>query len=111
MAINQTALDSSLQGSSVTIVGYGFNNGFARTGGGVKRIASTTLDGWNDQLVQTGNGSTGICYGDSGGPVIATMNGVDTIIGVNSFGALFCVDQANSTRPDTNLDFISQYVP
>jgi secreted trypsin-like serine protease len=111
MAINRTALDSSLQGSTVSIVGYGLSNGFTQTGGGVKRIATTSLDGLSDQFVQTGNGSSGICSGDSGGPVIATMNGVDTIIGVNSFGGLFCLGQSNSTRPDTNLDFISQYVP
>jgi secreted trypsin-like serine protease len=111
MAINRAPLDSSLQGSPVTIIGYGLNNAFQQTGAGVKRTASVSLAGWDDQFVQTGNFTTGICNGDSGGPVIAALNGVDTIIGVNSFGFLFCAGQSNSTRPDTNLDFISQYVP
>jgi secreted trypsin-like serine protease len=111
MAINRAPLDSSLQGSPVSIIGYGLDDGIGQKGAGVKRIATVSLDGWSDQFVQTGNSNAGICSGDSGGPVIAKMNGVDTIIGVNSFGFLFCLGQSNSTRPDTNLDFISQYVP
>lgn len=111
MAINRAPLDASLRGSPVTLIGYGLNDGTTQKGAGVKRMATVPLSGWDGQFVQTGTGSAGICNGDSGGPVIASLNGVDTIVGINSFGFMFCAGKASSTRPDTNLDFISQYLP
>jgi secreted trypsin-like serine protease len=111
LPVNRGALPSSLRNSNVRIVGYGLNNGFAQTGAGIKRTATTKLTSFDAKFVVTGTNRARICSGDSGGPVLATLNGVETIVGVNSFGFIFCLGTSSSTRPDAYNAFLDKYLP
>ncbi len=111
MPWNNAALPSELKGKNVRIVGYGLNDGVNQTGAGIKRTAATKLSKFDDLLVTTGGfGQNRICNGDSGGPILAILNGVETVIGVNSFGFAFCVGSGNSTRVDTYTAKIQSWV-
>ncbi len=111
MPINLEPLADSLTGADIHLVGYGLNDGFGQKGAGVKREAMVKLNSFDPTLLQTGNffGKT-ICSGDSGGPVLAQVNGVETLIGVNSFGIAFCIGPANSTRVDAYRVFIERFL-
>ncbi len=103
-------LEQSLVGKTVRLVGYGVTNGFNNQGAGVKRTVSTDLKSFDDKLVRFGALGRTICSGDSGGPVLMEVDGKETVVGVNSFGMLFCLTGASSTRVDSYLDFIGTYV-
>jgi secreted trypsin-like serine protease len=110
MPVNLKALDSAMNGAAATLVGYGLNDGFNQTGAGVKRTAQSTMK-FDDKFVKTGQffGAT-ICNGDSGGPILADINGTQTVVGVNSFGFIYCLGEASSTRVDTYSDWVSAYL-
>lgn len=111
LAFNLEALPASLTGTDVRLVGYGLNDGFGQTGAGLKREAVVKLNSFDTTLVQTGSffGRT-ICSGDSGGPVFATLGGVETVIAVNSFGIAFCIGPASSTRVDAYRTFVEKAI-
>ena len=92
------------------IVGYGLNDGFGQKGAGIKRTAKTKLTNFTDKLVTHGTWTQRICQGDSGGPVLAKVNGVETVIGVNSYGFIFCLGTSNSTRVDTYKSFVEGFL-
>lgn len=110
IAFNKAALTNALVGKPATLVGYGLSNGFQQTGAGVKRVLVAKLNKYDNLLVQTGSFNKGICNGDSGGPVLMTINNVQTVVGVNSFGMIYCIGTKNSTRVDKYIDFINQYL-
>ena len=110
IAWNKGALPSSLTGAKVHAVGYGLNDGFGQKGAGVKREADLKLNKFDSKLINTGGFGKTICSGDSGGPILAKINGVETVIAVNSYGFIFCIGASNSTRIDTYKTFIQQYL-
>jgi secreted trypsin-like serine protease len=109
---NADALPSSFNGSKVTSVGFGLSNGFQQTGAGVKREAEILLSRSNDKLLTIGQffGGARICQGDSGGPVLATIGGALTVVGVHSFGFIFCIGEGNATNVATYKEFVDREV-
>ncbi|HLU68751.1 MAG TPA: MYXO-CTERM sorting domain-containing protein, partial [Kofleriaceae bacterium] len=45
-----------------------------------------------------------ICQGDSGGPAFYQIDGVDTVIAVNSYGSNFCMNRSYGARTDSHAD-------
>jgi secreted trypsin-like serine protease len=108
LKINRSALSSL---PNARLVGYGLNNGQQQTGAGIKRTAEVPVASIDDKFVVTGSWfGTTMCSGDSGGPVLATVNGESVIVGVNSFGFIQCMGTGSSTRVDSYLSFVDQYV-
>jgi secreted trypsin-like serine protease len=121
---NRTALPQSMVGSPARIVGYGITDGndMMGTTAGTRRTAPTTLAHLSDLFVGLQDGSHGICEGDSGGPAFMTLNGVETVVGVTSFGFTGCpltadaqaiaagFEAGNDTRIDTYASFIDPWV-
>ena len=71
-------------------VGYGVT-GTEKEDSGTQRWGETTiLNIWSgDAIVEVGN-PTGLCFGDSGGPLFTRQNGKDVVSGVASFVAGEC---------------------
>lgn len=112
--LNHTALDSSLQGESLRIVGYGVTSGSDTTGAtaGTKRQVDMPVQSVSDLFINFDDGVHGICEGDSGGPALQTIYGVETIVGITAFGRSGCpVNQPQSdTRVDLYTTFIDGYI-
>jgi secreted trypsin-like serine protease len=106
----QSSLTDSMVGDPAYIVGYGVNNGWGGKGIGIKREATVKLNSYNDLFVKIGRWGKNVCSGDSGGPVIMDVDGDPTVVGVNSFGVRYCTSAASSTRVDSYLPFIEQWL-
>lgn len=109
---NTEPLTSAMKRRDVRIVGYGVSNGFDSKGetAGVKREANVKLNNFDEKLMQTGGWGGTICTGDSGGPAIMEIDGEATVVGIHSFGPIFCWGAGNSTRVDTFVDWLEPYL-
>jgi len=124
---NTKPLTKASNGQPLRITGYGLANGNEQIGiggggdkssAGIKRVAKTKQISVTDVTVEIGSkspigwiwGEANICSGDSGGPVLAKVDGVETIIGVNSYGMIGCIGSAHSTRVDVYADFVKKNV-
>jgi hypothetical protein len=111
LPINRTPLDASIVGQPARIVGYGqvvygtFND--------AKNSASTVVDSLgSDDTIMVGDSTRRSCVGDSGGPALVTLDGVETIVGVDSYTETSgCTQPANYRRPDLYTAFIDLYAP
>ena len=104
-------LEANPAGDTLVVVGFGVDNGFELTGGGVKRVAGLPITLVADDYVQAERRATSICYGDSGGPAFLSIDGVLTVFGVTRslFGP--CTGASQFTRVDTYaVDFVLPYV-
>lgn len=98
-------MDQSWIGRTFEAGGYGtMENGRM----GTRKFTAEPLVSLNgDTLTIDGEGRHGVCFGDSGGPVMAIANdGTVRIAGVLSNGDGSCVGRDNFTRVDTYRDFI-----
>jgi secreted trypsin-like serine protease len=113
LPFNKAALPGNEVGKSVRLVGFGTNT-HTGAGAGTKRVATTAVDALNALLVQIGSSNKQTCHGDSGGPAFQVINGVETIVGLTSFGTDFsqtqqCFNGGVDTRVDAVNAFISQF--
>ena len=107
-----TPMDS-MKGQPITFVGFGATNGYNRSGEGTKYKVTLTIDEiWSQGFWNHVTGSTvkNTCVGDSGGPGLVTVNGVETIVGLVSSGDEYCQQDGYNTRVDTNADFLAAMV-
>ena len=109
-------LSSASKKEALTIVGYGAD-GFLRGGGhpvpdyklvrnvGNSRISKLERAGFNLRM------SSGICFGDSGGPIL--LGDTDVVVGISSFvNNANCTGNAFAYRVDTaeSLAFLAPYL-
>jgi V8-like Glu-specific endopeptidase len=107
---NQQPMSPSMTGGRVRLVGYGLSSGTMMVDtSGVRRQATTTLDDFDNMLLHIGNDMVDTCSGDSGGPAFMTIGGVETIVGVTSFGNQNCTGGGYDTRIDEYASFINQF--
>ena len=114
LPVNKSALGSSNLNSPVRLVGYGVNT-HDDAGAGIKRSVTTSLAAIDPQLIQVGSSEQQTCHGDSGGPALQRLNGVETVVGVTSFGydesaSSVCFGGGYDTRVDVYHNFISAHL-
>jgi hypothetical protein len=110
LPFNKSAVDQSMIGQPVRLVGYGASDGTTLNGAGVKRQVTTVLDDFDPLLLHVGVTGMEGCEGDSGGPAFMTINNVETIMGMTSFGNQNCTQGGYYTRVDDYMSFINQYM-
>jgi len=98
----------------VRIVGYGANVARSRgdDGFGVKRELTTRVAKVDRDFVKVGKPGQTACKGDSGGPALMTIDGVETIVGLDSYSDAEgdCTEGEFYQRVDTEAAFIAQYL-
>ena len=106
VAANQRALNDDDLGTALQAGGYGETYDSSREG---RWFATVYLDEILDyEIIVDGRGIQGICYGDSGGPVIFESNdGAHVIMAVESHGDSSCVDNDWMTRLDVVADWLA----
>jgi hypothetical protein len=110
MPYNRSEITAAHDGQPVRIVGYGVSNGIEQSGAGIKRQATAPLTDHDDLLLHIGDTFTTTCQGDSGGPAFMNIDGVPKVVGITSFGFIYCLFGGYSTRVDRYLSFIDPYV-
>jgi MYXO-CTERM domain-containing protein len=110
-------------GIEVTMVGFGVSNTATQSAGtefvltNKKSVACSTFGAGigaipDDTFIcyDQRNGS-GKCSGDSGGPSFAMIDGVQTLVGVTSFGDQGCTQMGADMRVDAGKQFILSNAP
>jgi secreted trypsin-like serine protease len=111
---NTVALGSANLSAPVRVVGCGANS-HNNTGAGTKRTVTTTVASIYSLFVKIGTSNQQTCHGDSGGPALQKLNGVESVIGVTSFGSdrsttNVCFGGGYDTRVDEYADFIESHL-
>jgi secreted trypsin-like serine protease len=105
--INTTPLDASYVGQSVHVVGFGATANPTEPEF-TKMQVDVPITGITADYIQTG---PAICSGDSGGPAMLTLSGVQVVAGVTSTHSIqACGGQANFVRVDLYASWIQQQV-
>ncbi|MFF9847328.1 trypsin-like serine protease [Streptomyces litmocidini] len=111
--LNSTAFLAAGYGTQEAERGPG---GQTHPGGGVRMKAPVSFDALNDAWVRLAmtapQGNGGACYGDSGGPNFATLNGKLTLVATTITGDTPCYATNVTYRLDTTgaRDFLKPYV-
>ena len=98
MPVVGAATDPSAPGLAVTALGYGLSGPPPGTSDTRRRRIGLTLGTVSSTELTLDVSSGGPCSGDSGGPVLADVGGVETIIGVSSYGDASCESFAVAGR-------------
>jgi V8-like Glu-specific endopeptidase len=117
MPWNTNTDPSTMQGQSIRFVGYGSTGSTSPndTSAGTKRTVTSSLSRVLDRLLEFDDSRHNTCEGDSGGPALATIDGVETIIGVTSYGLQDpqtgnCAGGGFDTRVDLYQDFVQPFI-
>jgi uncharacterized protein (TIGR03382 family) len=111
------AIDPSIIGQSARLVGYGEADPTDASSDGVRRSGSTTIAKLDDHEVITADQLPSGCEGDSGGALLTTIDGRETVVGVISHGTAIenCAGTSITERTDIETDFLdpilAQYDP
>jgi secreted trypsin-like serine protease len=112
--IRRTPITSALVGSSVRLVGFGQSTrrSSANDGSDTRRTVTTTLRGLDGNLVRIGTTGHQACDGDSGGPALLAVDGVETLVATDDLSAtdVNCAGGDLYQRVDLHLDFIDSYL-
>jgi secreted trypsin-like serine protease len=94
------------KGTTVTLVGYGIDDGVKQTGSGILRQTEVAVEtpvlGQTEVLLNQKQGK-GACHGDSGGPAYVLNKGQVQLFGVTSRGALDKKNDCSQYSIYTNL--------
>ena len=101
-------------GESAVVAGWGTDG--VSAGSGTLRAGNLTVTRVTLTQIEAAfsDSASGVCYGDSGGPLLASSSGVWAVAGVTSKGTPGCMSGANSWANVYNSSiksFILKYVP
>jgi hypothetical protein len=103
----QSELSADWVGQSVELSGFGVTD--ARQLGSRFFASEEIADIETDWIVVASpTSSSGACRGDSGGPVLATVNGQVVVLGTLDDGATSCLGRDNYVRADRIAPWLSQ---
>ena len=96
--------------SEIRVVGYGVTGTF-NSDSGIKRTGNVRAT-VTRSYVESAGGGDGTCFGDSGGPALALIDGREQLVAVTSHGtSRRCEDgRGRYVRTDAHRDFLSQFV-
>lgn len=101
--MNRTALTAEWIGKDARAVGAGRSIADSMDSSAVRKQAAISIDGITAETV-TFRGAPGLCEGDSGGPLLVTRNGVESLAGIHSYGdKKSCVGSSYDMRADVDL--------
>jgi hypothetical protein len=102
-------------GQPLTIIGYGVTSGsdVANQTAGTRRSASTVASSVSaaPPLVEYGSATATDCWGDDGGPVLATVSGVEQVVAVCSYGSMACNGASGGVDVGAERAFIDAHLP
>ena len=103
--VNGAALTTALEGIQIEVAGYGETYDPGRDG---RWFAALELELVGPEYITVnGGGLRGLCYGDSGGPLLSTLaNGLPVLLAVESRGEASCLGRDEMTR----LDVIQEWM-
>ena len=104
---------SGLLQQEILAVGYGNNNGFANSGGGVKRSVTLTItEAIEFYFIATWTSGVPLdtCQGDSGGPALYQGARGLEVIGVVSNGPTFCQGSTQYTSVSAHIPWLTQNI-
>ncbi|MBM4371414.1 MAG: trypsin-like serine protease [Deltaproteobacteria bacterium] len=112
VSINSAYMTGAWVDTEVLYVGFGVTDGLAQGGGGVKRSTTMPIYTIEDSAYVSEYQGSGICFGDSGGPGLASVGGQNKVIGVNSNvggegSGDPCKDFYFHTRTDTYIPWLN----
>jgi hypothetical protein len=92
------------------IVGYGLT-GAGRHDSGQKRVGEAQVARTTSHFLITSPGRGNSCFGDSGGPALARVDGRETVVGVTSFGiGSSCRGGSGFVRTDSQRAFLARWL-
>lgn len=108
---NRRPMTDDMVDQPARMIGYGMSDRFDQATAGTKRQATSVLRSISANLIRVGTRNEQTCSGDSGGPALMDIDGVETVVGVTSFGFIYCSgDGGYDTRVDVLRDFVDAYV-
>ncbi len=105
------ALNVSYEGQPARIVGYGRIN--YQKYNAIRHEAPTVVAKLDTgDTITVGDLQRRSCIGDSGGPALMVIDGIERIVGVDSYTDLAgCLEPAHYRRPDLYTAFLDKYAP
>lgn len=112
MPINADSPADQHVGAEYRHVGFGVYDRETQASDGKKRQGVTTITGTPADVIVSGDESLSVCFGDSGGPGLLTIDGVEVVAGVHSYTTGGdCFPPNGDTRVDLYAaDFIVPWV-
>ncbi len=108
--IYRQRLGNDIIGQSDRFIGYGLRSATSESSVFERIYAIHSIDRLTAMEIGWDGGSTTTCSGDSGGPHLVTLGGVEQIVAVTSFGDEHCAAQAFAQRVDAALPGILQFI-
>jgi MYXO-CTERM domain-containing protein len=102
--LNTSPLDQHL-GEPYRHVGFGVYDRTTQEADGKKREGTTAISATQGDIVESGDDQIAVCFGDSGGPGLISIDGVEYVAGIHSYtqGAE-CFPPSGDTRVDLYVE-------
>jgi secreted trypsin-like serine protease len=111
LLLRRAPLDGSIVGAAARLVGYG-QTVYGQFNAQKYQAATSVASLPGDDTVVVGDATHRSCVGDSGGPALVVLGGVESIIGVDSYtNTTGCIEPAHYRRVDAYLTFLDTWAP